>query len=350
MRFPIRSSLAAGAMLALLCAATVRAQVVSNGSISGSVRDSAGRPVAGAEVSVPDLKRRMLTADNGSFRFDSIAPGQYSIRARKIAFNPQVVRLFVVDSSGAQADFRLVPSVQALPPIVSAVNRKGLWGHVDELGRGPLGGADVQVIGTGRAARTDANGDFYIALPHGGRYMVTIGKDSFTTRVVGVRIPDDSGRSLTSQLERAGPLARSQAWDLVDLRQRQAWVGQGDRVLYTREDLEASRIEWIYDAVNMAGPRLQARQSYNRDCSVVINGGPKTANLSTLTIDDVETVEVFRSYSSLLSPQITAAKPKSRQSKWKKSPPPAFASNWRFAAMENYYAERFCPAVFVWLR
>jgi hypothetical protein len=327
---------------------TARAQVVPNRSISGSVRDSAGRAIAGAEVSVADLKRRMLTGANGSFRFDSIVPGRYAIRARKIGFNPQTVQISVVDSSVTRADFGLVPSVQALPPIVSVVNRKGLWGHVDELGQGPLPGARVEVLGSGRSAQTDANGDFYVALPHGGRYMVSISKDSFSTRFVGVRIPDDSGRSIASQLERAGPLAKSQAWDILDLRQRQAWVPTKDRVLYTREDLEELRIEWIYDAVDRLGPQFGAREHYNRDCSVVIDGGPKTANISTLTIDDIETVEVYRGWGAVLSPVSAAVQPKSKKSKFKKAPPPVFSMKWKDAAMENY--TRVCPAIFVWLR
>jgi hypothetical protein len=57
----------------------------------------------------------------------------------------------------------------------------------------------------------------------------------------------------------------------------------------------ATAFESVYDAVNMAcGTLCFGTRSCNedRDCSVVVNGGPRTAKVSTLTVDEIETVEV----------------------------------------------------------
>lgn len=331
-------------------AATLRAQVQPERRLFvGIVRDTAGSPLPGVEVSIPGLHRRAFTGSDGAFRFDTVPAGVHEVRARKIGFTAQVQR-FLVDSGSPRPEFHLVPTVQALPAMVTAANRRGLSGHVDERGKGPLPGAVVHVLGTPREATTDANGDFQLTLQRGGSYMVSFTKDSFSIRLVSVRIPDDSGRNIVTQMDRATKaLAKDQAWILPDLRERQDWILPQDRVLYSHEDLERLKIEWIYDAVDMAGPKLRAREHYNHDCSVVVDGGPKTANLSTLTIDDVESVEIYRGFSPV-PPSVRAAAPRGKTSKWKKSQPPMFSGPWLPAAKDNFYAERYCPAVYVWMR
>jgi len=316
--------------------------------LTGTVVDTAGRPIAEAEVSIPELRRRTLTGMDGTFRFDTVPVGTREVRARKIGFAIQWIRT-PFDSANSRVAFRLVPITQALPAMVTSANRRGLSGHVDERGKGSLPGAIVRVLGTGREAVTDGNGDFQLTLQHGGSFMVSISKDSFDVRLVSVHIPDDSGRNIVSQLDRSTKVVKGQSWIVPDIAERQAWILPRDGQLYTHEELERLKIEWIYDAVDMVGPRLGARQHFDRECAVVLDGGPKTAHLSTLTIDDVESVEVYRTFAAV-PPSVTAAAPRSKTSKWKKSPPAAFMGLWADAAKENYYAERYCPAVYVWLR
>jgi hypothetical protein len=316
--------------------------------LTGTVLDTTGRPLAQVEVSIPELRRRTFTGGDGAFRFDTVPVGTHELRARKIGFALQFVRMSF-DSANSRVEFRLVPVAQSLPPMVTSAGRRGLSGHVDERGKGSLPGAIVRVLGTGREATTDGNGDFHVTLQHGGSFMVSISKDSFDVRLVSVRIPDDSGRNIVSQLDRSAKVVKGQSWIVSDIAERQAWVLPKDRILYTHEDLERLGIEWIYDAVDMTGPKLGARQHFDRDCAVVVDGGPKTATLSALTIEDVESVEVYRTFARV-PPSVAAAAPKSKISKWKKSPPPNFIGPWANAAKDNYYAERYCPAVYVWLR
>ena len=57
------------------------------------------------------------------------------------------------------------------------------------------------------------------------------------------------------------------------------------------------KIDWVYDAVNLAFGALCYGSSRScrsdRDCSVVVNGGPGTTSLAALTVDEIETVEVY---------------------------------------------------------
>src|SRR5205085_6145757 len=125
------------------------------------------------------------------------------------------------------------------------------------------------------------------------------------------------------------------------------WIKSQDRVLYTREDLAKLNITWVYDAVDMSGVKLMAHEHYSRDCMVVANGGPEIVDLSTLTVDDVESVEIYAAYPGG-SPTVTTAQSKSKFSKIKTGGNFVAVDNARRAKIEN--GSRICPAVYVWLR
>jgi hypothetical protein len=177
--------------------------------------------------------------------------------------------------------------------------------------------------------------------------MLSISRDSFTTKLVGVTVPRDSGRHVNAWLMASfGPLPKEKFWNVTDLSERQAWVKPERRVLFTREDLARLKIEWIYDAVASTSSKFNQSEAYSRDCMVVVNGGPDFVDLSTLTIDDVESVEVYASYSDK-PPTVTAVDAHGRLNK-SIVMPYVWLSNTRFAAIEN--RTRHCPGVYVWLR
>lgn len=321
--------------------------------ITGFVFDSAGNPVAGAEVIVPDLGRRVITGRAGTFRIDSVRKGKFDIRARKIGFGPQW-REVVVDSVSGYVRFDLVPVVTALPPMVSSAAQRGLSGNVADMGLHAVPGATVRALGTGLIAKTDAEGNFFLPVET-GRYMVAIAKDSFATKLVSVAIPADSGRHLNAWLMPGFKVEKAHVWNVEDLQARQAWTRPNDRILFTREDLAGMNIEWIYDAVATTGPRFKFKEPISRDCMVIVNGGPEIANLNAVTIEDVESVEVYASLSKEF-PTVAAAAPQSKLAKPEilKNAPKVqggqfiWLSNTRNAAFEN--RTRICPGIYIWTR
>jgi len=60
----------------------------SSGTISGVVRDSTDRPVAGADVVLVPARRLARTDSAGRFEFQSVGEGQYVLRARRLGFLP----------------------------------------------------------------------------------------------------------------------------------------------------------------------------------------------------------------------------------------------------------------------
>ena len=84
---PSSSLLSAILLTAVLCV-TAAAQSAT-GSVSGTVRDTAGAAVSGAEVSLvhsQGLRRTSLTGADGKFAFENVAPGSYAISVTRPGF------------------------------------------------------------------------------------------------------------------------------------------------------------------------------------------------------------------------------------------------------------------------
>jgi hypothetical protein len=313
--------------------------------VVGIVVDTSGNPLAGAEVTIPGLARRLYTQADGSFRFDSIPRGKHDMRARKMGF-AALVKKVEVDAAGGVGEFQLAPVTQALPSMVSSASRGGIDGHVSDMEDRDVTGATVRVLGSGLTAITDQNGNFSFAVDS-GRYMLGIVKDSFVSRVVGLTVPKDSGRHVEAWMVRGQPDSFEKMWVVENLRERQAWTREQDRVLFTHEDLAVLGIEWIYDAIALTQAKFHPPSPYSRDCRVVVDGGPETVNLPTLTIDDVESVEVYPNYASSIT-RPTAAAVMPRRSAAGSRQGAAQVNDARRAIIQN--GARNCPGIYVWMR
>lgn len=70
------------------------------GSISGSVRDAAGAPIAGATVLLSGPRRVSIATDNtGAFRFTGLPPGTYAVTANKGGYDPGGVSAIAVSNT-----------------------------------------------------------------------------------------------------------------------------------------------------------------------------------------------------------------------------------------------------------
>lgn len=143
------------ALVLLLAAAARGAAAQASGSIRGLVHDSlgAGGALAGAEVEVLELGRRVRTDQAGRFRIDSVPAGRYTVSFSHpdlvaIGFHPpeRVVEL------GAGIDVSLVLATPSAATILARLcpgRREGgtgvLLGRVtDPLTRGPAAGGEVR--------------------------------------------------------------------------------------------------------------------------------------------------------------------------------------------------------------
>lgn len=262
--------------------------------VAGVVRDTSAVAIDSVEVSIVSLQRRVFSKSDGTFLFTDVAPGTYQVRARKLGYGPQV-REMVVDVDGATGMFSLVPLTYVLRPVVTTVSRGGLSGVVGDTAFDPLPGAEVRVLGHDAHTVTDSAGSFYIPIK-AGSYLVDVKDRGFTDRLVSVVVPSDSGERIRVTLAPpTHPLNVRQVHNVDDLGQRLAWRNTQHSRVFTHTDLVDMKIEWLYDAIQIGFHQVHSGPPgmLDEDCAALVNGGPDTVSVGSLTVDDVETVEIY---------------------------------------------------------
>ena len=264
--------------------------------MAGVVRDTTGFPVDGVEITIASSQRRAMTVGNGAFQFENLAPGTYEVRARKLGYAPQV-RTIVVDSAGGAGAFAMMPIPIALLPVISSAERGGLSGVVGDTAFHPLPGAEVHLVGHSAWTMTDSTGAFYMPV-RPGNYTVSISQPGFDFKIIGVIVPPDSGRRITAYLSpQAHPPSVREVHNLEDFATRMAWRTIQNSKVFTRAELEAKGIEWVTDAVQMGSGWVADGRHLDHDCVAIRNGGPAYISLESLMVEEIETIEVYKTSS-----------------------------------------------------
>jgi TonB family protein len=88
------------------------------GTISVSVRDSLGRSISGAELTVDGTAVRGVTDDRGEIRFTAVRGGPATVFIRRLGFKPARLDVIVDQRVPAASIVTLSPIAQRLAPIV----------------------------------------------------------------------------------------------------------------------------------------------------------------------------------------------------------------------------------------
>ena len=88
------------------------------GAISISVRDSLGRSIVGAELTVEGTAVRGVTDDKGELRFNTVRGGPATIRVRRLGFQPVAIDVMVDQRVPAARIVTLLAIPQRLAPII----------------------------------------------------------------------------------------------------------------------------------------------------------------------------------------------------------------------------------------
>jgi hypothetical protein len=88
------------------------------GVVSISVRDSLGRSIVGAELTVDGTPVHGVTDDRGEVRFSAVRGGPATVRVRRLGFRPTSVDILVDQHAPAASIVTLTPIAQRLAPIV----------------------------------------------------------------------------------------------------------------------------------------------------------------------------------------------------------------------------------------
>ena len=108
-------------------------------SVTGIIADSAGVPIAGAEVIAQGSGASAITGDHGEFRITGLLAGNTVVRARRLGFRPDSVSMLAAAPAGPPVTLRLSRVASQLAPVLVKSRRieyRGrLAGYYDRLDR-----------------------------------------------------------------------------------------------------------------------------------------------------------------------------------------------------------------------
>ncbi|MDZ4674228.1 MAG: carboxypeptidase-like regulatory domain-containing protein [Gemmatimonadota bacterium] len=185
-------------LFALLLGATQLLAAQELGSITGTVRDSSGVAIGGAEVLLGT--RRLQTSPQGRFQIDSLPVGDHFLTIRLVGYT--ALRSPVAIRAGLnEYNYVLSAAVQSLPTVSVEARRTGLYGTVGDSAFAPLAGARVQLAGRGGGeVLTDSAGRFEFPRASDGQYAVRIVLPGYAEERRFVELKNEEGLELGIRL------------------------------------------------------------------------------------------------------------------------------------------------------
>jgi TonB family protein len=94
------------------------------GTVSGTVRDSSGAGITGAEITVAGTSLRAYTNDQGAFRLTNVPEGSVTIGVRRLGFVPATTSVMIVPTEAAVVSVVVAPLAQSLTAVVVRGDRR----------------------------------------------------------------------------------------------------------------------------------------------------------------------------------------------------------------------------------
>lgn len=208
MMFLKRSLVLGNIALAITAGAALQAQEVT-GAMVGTVKDSKGSPVNGAEVLIRSAKmiapRRVITDEKGNFRAPLLPPGEYQVDVTRGGFAGQGARNIRVSiGANIRQDFTLRP-IEMASTTVEVIATAAAADKTDTKAATSLSSEELLVIPTSGGDRAFAGAmDLApgVATNSGGGTSIRGGKTQETAYTLnGTSIKDDyEGRMNTTRL------------------------------------------------------------------------------------------------------------------------------------------------------
>lgn len=275
------------------CVSTALAQSrPANSALSVELRgicvDSTGAAITDVLVVLRAQRRQTISGVGGSFAFDSVDAGTYELIARRIGYATESFRVTVGDTN-TFVRLQMRADVRNIRPIVTTAERTGLSGVVSDTSLRALEKIQISALGSGKAARTDASGAFFLPLK-AGQYLLKIEADGFATQTKAVVISESAGTHIAvSMLPRSRSQNFAEANSLFDLSQRVMRSSPASTHYFVGEELARQGIHDLQDVAHrFASGRVTS------ECDVSIGG---TANvkipLSLLSAAEIEFLEVY---------------------------------------------------------
>jgi hypothetical protein len=90
----------------------------STATLAGRVTAETGLALTGADVAVDGTQLRTTTNERGEFRFSGLPSGQVGIKARRLGFRPDSIKVLLPESGTETVNLKLSISTQELKPVL----------------------------------------------------------------------------------------------------------------------------------------------------------------------------------------------------------------------------------------
>jgi hypothetical protein len=268
------------------------------------VIDRDGRPLVGARVDLLSESRRIISNDDGRFRFRNVALGTHAVAVERIGFKPAHSSIEL----GATA-VAITIVLEAIPRILDSIRIRERASPnrysavvLDDNGS-PISEVSITAEGIDNAIRSDLTGRFNIPGQIRGTLVIRMRKMGYRAYLGSLRVL--ASREDTLRMSRLPQtLATVQIADesgfgrdtfaLLEFDQRLRWKDERVGVVPREELSEMGRMN-LCDALSFTptGSRYGIRGDCATAC-VILNGDGKTLMPATaFYADQVETVEYY---------------------------------------------------------
>src|SRR5688572_7491607 len=122
----MRNRIQAALLVCLLFAITAPAQVGVNATLSGTVADASGALIPGVSITATNtatgVESAAITNESGTYRYPSLQPGAYEVKASLPGFQGQSFRLTLGTAQQIRQNFTLQVGNVATTVDVNAAN------------------------------------------------------------------------------------------------------------------------------------------------------------------------------------------------------------------------------------
>jgi hypothetical protein len=300
-------------------------------TLTGVVHDSAGKPIADAEVILRDANRATRTNDRGQFTIPAPSAGSYGVWFRRLGYRSVDYTWRALAGERTEISAGLFPIPRPLDPVVvradedkRSASRASILGLVLDTAGAVIPEAEVQVVGADMSGTARANGGFLFKPLAVGTYVLRVRKLGFEPAMVTVQLSkgDDHEvivylRPLAANLDpfvindRSGYGRDQVIYD--ELEKRKRWqsfqtrlLGPDDLKSYYNRSLDDALIKMgLYRSpyespsgrpTSINGPlsRGSTMDPRHDDACILLNGkDPVVRPLTSFTTDEIEMLEVY---------------------------------------------------------
>ena len=106
----------------------------------GTVKDSTGKVVESATISIQDTKFITSTDRKGNYKIENIPSGNHTVIVSIIGYKPALNNITIRENETSILDFNLAQKIQQLKPVTinSSISVNGM-GHLEEVHDGVAG-------------------------------------------------------------------------------------------------------------------------------------------------------------------------------------------------------------------